>query len=38
MNLISLFQGKDMATIFQDVVGGSKLGRTIETMLPSQAE
>ena len=37
MNLISLFQGKDVATIFQDVVGGTKLGRTIETILPDKS-
>ena len=34
MNLVSLFKGKDVATIFSDVVGGTKLGRTIEKMLP----
>ncbi|MFT5684836.1 MAG: major vault protein [Myxococcota bacterium] len=36
MNLISLFQGKDVASILQDVVGGTRLGRTIEGMLPEK--
>jgi major vault protein len=35
MNLVSLFKGKDVASIFRDVVGGTKLGRTIEKMLPA---
>jgi len=36
MNLGSLFQGKDVASILQDVVGGTRLGRTIEGMLPEK--
>lgn len=36
MNLVSLFQGKDVASILQDVVGGTRLGRTIEGMLPEK--
>ncbi len=38
MNLISLFQGRDVATILQDVVGGTRLGRTIEGMLPERSD
>ena len=34
MNLVSLFKGKDVASIFRDVIGGTKLGRTVEKMLP----
>jgi major vault protein len=34
MNLVSLFKGKDVATIFADVLGGTKVGRTIATLLP----
>ncbi|MBI2376217.1 MAG: hypothetical protein HYV07_19645 [Deltaproteobacteria bacterium] len=34
MNLVSLFKGRDVASLFRDVVGGTKLGRTIETLLP----
>jgi hypothetical protein len=34
MNLISLFKGQDAATILQDVIGGSKLSRTIAQLLP----
>lgn len=37
MNLVSLFRGRDVATIFADVVGGTKLGRTIEKMLPERS-
>ena len=33
---LSLFQGKDVASILQDVVGGTRLGRTIEGMLPEK--
>ncbi len=35
MNLISLFQGKDAATIFKDVLGGTRLQETISAMLPA---
>ncbi len=35
MNLVSLFKGKDVATIFSEIVGGTKLGRTIATQLPA---
>ncbi|MEL6341837.1 MAG: hypothetical protein AAFV53_01805 [Myxococcota bacterium] len=38
MNLVSLFQGKDAATIFQDVLGGTRVGRTIQEMLPNTSE
>ena len=38
MNLVSLFKGKDVATIFQDVVGNTKVGRTIAAMLPGKEE
>jgi len=34
MNLVSLFKGKDVASLFADIVGGTKLKRTITTMLP----
>ena len=34
MNLVSLFKGKDVATIFSEVLGGTKVGRTIATLLP----
>lgn len=34
MNLISLFKGEDAATILHNVVGGSKLGRTLAELLP----
>ncbi len=34
MNLVSLFKGKDVATIFGEIIGGTKLGRTISTLLP----
>ncbi|MBI4816436.1 MAG: hypothetical protein HY791_09260 [Deltaproteobacteria bacterium] len=36
MNLVSLFKGQDVASIFRDVVGGTKLGRTIQTLLPEE--
>jgi|GEM_PF-995205 len=38
MNLVSLFKGKDVATIFQDVLGGTKVGRTIAGMMPGKDE
>jgi len=41
MNLVSLFKGKDVGALLQDVVGGTKLQRTIEGMLaeePDEAE
>jgi major vault protein len=34
MNLVSLFKGRDVASIFADVLGGTKVGRTIAQMLP----
>ena len=34
MNLVSLFKGEDISTIFQQVLGGTKLSRTIAAMLP----
>ncbi len=34
MNLVSLFRGDDIATIFQQVLGGTKLRRTLAGMLP----
>lgn len=34
MNLVSLFKGKDVATIFSELLGGTRVGKTIETMLP----
>ncbi|MEM9490911.1 MAG: hypothetical protein AAGC55_17315, partial [Myxococcota bacterium] len=37
MNLVSLFKGKDVATIFAEVLGGTKLGRTIASQLPAMA-
>ena len=38
MNLVSLFKGKDVASIFADVVGGTKLGRTIAGQLPDKVD
>lgn len=38
MNLVSLFKGKDVATLFGELLGGSKLGRTIREMLPAEDE
>ncbi len=38
MNLVSLFKGKDVATLFRDVLGGTKLGDTITTMLPPTSD
>ncbi|MFT4974569.1 MAG: major vault protein [Myxococcota bacterium] len=38
MNLISLFKGEDAASILQQVVGGSKLSRTIAELLPKSDE
>lgn len=38
MNLVSLFKGKDVATIFAEILGGTKLRRTIETILPRRTE
>lgn len=38
MNLVSLFKGKDVATIFAELLGGTKLGRTIATQLPAKTE
>jgi major vault protein len=35
MNLVTLFKGKDVATLFHEMLGGTKLGQTIEAMLPS---
>jgi len=35
MNLVSLVKGQDIATLFAEIVGGTKLARTIETMLPA---
>jgi major vault protein len=35
MNLVSLFKGKDVATLFSEVLGGTKVGRTIQSLLPS---
>jgi major vault protein len=37
MNLVSLFKGKDVATIFAEMLGGTKLGRTIASQLPAGA-
>jgi major vault protein len=37
MNLVSLFKGKDIATIFAEMLGGTKLGRTIASQLPAGA-
>ena len=34
MNLVSLFKGKDVATLFAELMGGTKLARTIREMLP----
>jgi major vault protein len=36
MNLVSLFKGKDVATLFSDILGGTRVGRTIATMLPDR--
>jgi hypothetical protein len=36
MNLVSLFKGQDIATILSEIVGGTKLERTIEPMLPKK--
>lgn len=36
MNLISLFKGKDVGNLLNDVLGGTKLGRTISQMLPEE--
>lgn len=38
MNLVSLFKGKDIATIFSDLLGGTKVGQTISAMLPGKQE
>ena len=38
MNLVSLFKGKDIAHIFADVLGGTKLGRTIAAQLPKKPD
>lgn len=38
MNLVSLFKGKDVASIFAEVVGGTKLGRTIAGQLPDTSD
>jgi major vault protein len=35
MNLVSLFKGKDVATLFQEILGGTRVARTIEANLPS---
>ncbi len=35
MNLISLFKGKDIASIFAEILGGTKLGATIASQLPA---
>lgn len=34
MNLVSLFKGKDVATLFAELLGGTKVGKTIDKMLP----
>ena len=38
MNLISLFKGKDAASLFADVIGGGKLAKTIQGMMPKEPE
>jgi len=38
MNLISLFKGKDAASLFAEILGGTKVGRTIATMLPDNGD
>lgn len=38
MNLVSLFKGKDVATIFAEILGGTKLGRTIASQLPAKTD
>ena len=35
MNLVSLFKGEDVATLFQQLFGGTRLSRTIAAMLPA---
>ncbi|MCU0654718.1 MAG: hypothetical protein MUF64_05340 [Polyangiaceae bacterium] len=36
MNLVSLFKGKDVATLFSDILGGTRVGRTIAAMMPDR--
>ena len=36
MNLVSLFRGQDVATLFSQLVGGTKLSRTIKDILPTE--
>jgi major vault protein len=38
MNLVSLFKGKDVATLFSDILGGTKVGQTIAAMLPDKGD
>lgn len=38
MNLVSLFKGKDVASLFADVLGGTKLGKTIAGQLPKKSD
>ncbi|MCS6898513.1 MAG: hypothetical protein RMJ98_02150 [Myxococcales bacterium] len=38
MNLVSLFKGKDIATLFSDILGGTKVGQTIAAMLPDKGD
>ncbi len=36
MNLVSLFKGQDVASLLHDVVGSTRLGRTLAGMLPER--
>jgi hypothetical protein len=38
MNLVSLFKGKDVATLFSDILGGTKVGQTIAAMMPDKKD
>jgi hypothetical protein len=38
MNLVSLFKGKDVATLFSDILGGTKVGQTIASMMPDKKD
>jgi hypothetical protein len=38
MNLVSLFKGKDVATLFSDILGGTMVGQTIAAMLPDKGD
>jgi hypothetical protein len=33
---VSLFKGKDVGAIFSEILGGTKVSRTIASMLPSE--